>query len=226
MRNGKFNRHLCRSPAIRPLPTGRRPRADDWSVPSLPLCEDAAVKRDRLPPWHEYKRLLNGRELLIRPIRPEDAEPLRAGFSLLRPDEVRQRFLYAIKELTPDTAARLTRPDPEREFALVAAEPLPPGEALIGAVARVAITPGTRDAEFAILVSHFIGGMGLGRLLMLRLVRWARRKQLRRLYGDVLEHNTAMLGLAHSLGFRRETADTPGLVRVALDLEATAPHAP
>lgn len=176
------------------------------------------VRRDRLPPWYEYKRLLDGREVLIRPIRPEDAEPLRAGFSLLRPDEIRQRFLYAIKELTPEAAARLTRPDPEREFALVAAEPMPPGEALIGAVARVSIDPGTREAEFAILVSHFIGGMGLGRLLMLRLVRWARRKQLVRLYGDVLEHNTAMLGLAQSLGFHREASDTPGLVRVALDL--------
>lgn len=177
---------------------------------------------DRLPPWHERKRLLNGREVLIRPIRPEDAEPLRLGFGLLRPDEIRQRFLFAIKELTPETAARLTRPDPEREFALVVAEPMPPGEALIGAVARVAITPGTREAEFAILVSHFIAGMGLGRHLMLRLVRWARRKRLERLYGDVLEHNTAMLGLAHSLGFHRESSDTPGLTRVTLALEPEA----
>lgn len=176
------------------------------------------MKRDRLPPWHEYKRLLNGREVLIRPIRPEDAEPLRAGFSLLRPDEIRQRFLYAIKELTPEAAAKLTHPDAEQEFALVAAEPMPAGEALIGAVARVAINPGTREAEFAILVSHFISGMGLGRHMMLRLVRWARRKKLTRLYGDVLEHNTAMLALMQSLGFHRESSDSPGLVRVTLDL--------
>jgi RimJ/RimL family protein N-acetyltransferase len=177
---------------------------------------------DRLPPWHEYKRLLNGREVLIRPIRPEDTEPLRLGFGLLRPDEIRQRFLYAIKELTPETAAKLCRPDPEREFALVVAEPLPPGEALIGAVARVSITPDTREAEFAILVSHFISGMGLGRHLMLKLVRWARRKQLTRLYGEVLEHNTAMLALMQSLGFHREGSDSPGLVRVTLDLAQIA----
>lgn len=176
----------------------------------------------RLPPWHEHKRLSNGREVLIRPIRAEDAEPLRLGFGLLRPEEIRQRFLYAIKEMTPETAARLTRPHADHEFALVAAEPLPPGEALIGAVARVAITPGTREAEFAILVSRFIAGMGLGRHLMRRLVRWARRKRLSRLYGDVLEHNTAMLALAQSLGFQRESSDTPGLVRVVLDLREHA----
>jgi RimJ/RimL family protein N-acetyltransferase len=158
--------------------------------------------------------------VLIRPIQPEDAEPLRLGFALLRPDEIRQRFFYAIKELTPEAAAKLACPDPEREFALVVSEPMPPGEALIGAVARVSITPGTPEAEFAILVSHFISGMGLGRHLMQQLVRWARRKRLARLYGEVLEHNTAMLALAQSLGFHRETSESPGLVRVTLDLSS------
>jgi RimJ/RimL family protein N-acetyltransferase len=178
--------------------------------------------RNRLPPWHEHLRLFNGREVWIRPIRPDDAVPLRAGFALLQPDEIRQRFLYALTELTPELAARLTRPDPRHEFALVVAEPLPPGEALIGAVARAAISPGTREAEFAILVSRYIAGMGLGRHLMRRLVRWAKGKPLDRLYGDVLEHNQAMLALAQSLGFRREHSETPGLVRVVLDLRPQA----
>jgi RimJ/RimL family protein N-acetyltransferase len=160
--------------------------------------------------------------VLIRPIRPDDAVPLRAGFPLLQPEEIRQRFLYAVKELTPEMAERLTRPDPRCEFAIVAAEPLPPGEALVGAVARVAIVDGTREAEFAILVSSFIAGMGMGRHLMRRLVRWGRGKKLERLYGDVLEHNLAMLALAQSLGFRREAADAPGLVRVVLDLKPAA----
>lgn len=176
--------------------------------------------RNRLPPWHEELRLRNGREVLIRPIRPDDAAPLRAAFPLLQPEEVRQRFLHTMKELTPALAERLTRPDPRAEFALVAAEPLPPGEALVGAVARVAIDQGTRDAEFAILVSHYIAGMGLGRHLMQRLVRWSKSKRLDHLYGDVLEYNQPMLKLADSLGFHREhVPDSPGLIRVVLDLK-------
>ena len=99
--------------------------------------------RNRLPPWHQELRLANGRQVLIRPIRPDDALPLRAGFTLLQPEEVRQRFLYALKELTPEMADRFCRPDPHTEFALVAAEPLPPGEALVGAVARASIVPNT-----------------------------------------------------------------------------------
>ena len=78
--------------------------------------------RNRLPPWHELIRLSNGREVLIRPIRPDDAVPLRAGFPLLQPDEIRQRFLHALKELTPEMADKLTRPDPRTEFAIVAGE--------------------------------------------------------------------------------------------------------
>jgi RimJ/RimL family protein N-acetyltransferase len=181
--------------------------------------------RNRLPPWHEHVRLANGREVLIRPIRPADAEPLQAGFLLLQPEEIRQRFLHVVKELTPEMTERLTHPDSKREFALVAAEPLPPGEAVIGAVARVAIADNGRDAEFAILVSRYIAGMGLGRHLMRRLVRWARGRKLDRLYGDVLEHNQAMLALAQSLGFHREPADTPGLARMVLDLKPPATSA-
>lgn len=176
--------------------------------------------RNRLPPWHEQVRLANGREVLIRPIRADDAEPLRASFALLQPEEVRQRFLRPVKELSADAVQRLTQPQPRNEFALVAAEPLPPGEALVGAVARASVCAGTRNAEFAILVSHYVAGMGLGRHLMRRLVRWARGKKLDRLYGEVLESNQPMLSLADSLGFRREASDTPGLVRVVLDLDA------
>ena len=63
--------------------------------------------RERLPPWHERQRLPNGREVLIRPIRPEDAGPLRAGFALLQPEEVRQRFLSSMRELPAETAERV-----------------------------------------------------------------------------------------------------------------------
>ena len=182
--------------------------------------------RNRMPPWHEKITLANGRELLIRPIRPEDAGPLRASFPLLQPDEVRQRFLHPVKELSADLAERLTRPNPRREFALVAAEPLPPGEALVGAVARLAVDDDGENAEFAILVSHYVAGMGLGRHLMRRLVRWAKGRKLRRIYGDVLDSNLPMQALAASLDFRREQADSPGLVRMVLDLPPPKPRAP
>ena len=66
--------------------------------------------RNRLPPWHEELRLRDGRELLIRPVRPDDAGPLREGFALLRPDEVRNRFLEPLHELSAQRADRHNAP--------------------------------------------------------------------------------------------------------------------
>jgi len=84
----------------------------------------------------------------------------------------------------------------------------------------VGVVDSTKRGEFAILVGRFLAGMGLGRHLMRRLVRWARGKQLEQLYGDVAEDNQPMLALAESLGFRREDgAPAPGFVRVVLDLK-------
>ncbi|MBB1472443.1 N-acetyltransferase [Luteimonas sp. MC1782] len=176
------------------------------------------VARNRLPPWHEEVRLANGRNIVIRPIRPDDAPALRAGFELLQPEEVRQRFLDDVPEMTPELAHRMTHPDSRSEFALVVSEPLPPGEALIGGVARVAVVPGTRDAAFTVLVSSYVAGMGLGRHLMRRVVRWSRGKKLDRVHGDVREDNAPMLALLDSMGFSRAPGGTPGLVHAVLDL--------
>ncbi|HET6396043.1 MAG TPA: GNAT family N-acetyltransferase [Pseudoxanthomonas sp.] len=175
------------------------------------------MPRNRLPPWHEEFVLPNRRTILIRPIRPEDAAPLQGVFALLGPDEVRAGF--AEGALDESAAARLARPDPRNELVLVGAEPLPPGEAMIAGLARARVVPGTRQAEYAILLGSYVAGLGLGRHLMQKLVKWSRGRYLDRLYGDVPEDNGPMLDLAASMGFRPELgAAPPGLVRLVLDL--------
>ena len=65
--------------------------------------------RNRMPPWHENFKAPSGRELLIRPIRPEDGAPLQGAFALFGPEEVRDRFLQAVDSLSDETVQRLTR---------------------------------------------------------------------------------------------------------------------
>ena len=191
------------------------------SLRQRPRRHGLVLRREAFgPPWQQHLSLADGRELILRPISPLDAEPLRAGFALLTTEEVRFRFLHPIKEMTPEMANKLTHPDPKREFALVAAEPLPAGEGLVGAVVRASINDDGRRAEFAILVSHRLARQGLGTLLLKRVIRWAKLKRLDELYGDVLDENAAMLSLAQSLGFHREPLhDDPGLIRVSLPLK-------
>jgi hypothetical protein len=173
--------------------------------------------RDRLPPWHERHRLANGRELLIRPIRPEDAEPVRAGFALLEPVAARLR-LAGSGELSTAASERLSRPNPRTEFTLVATEPEDPGAAVIAALAQVQTDPAGREGVFTIVVSRFVGGLGMRRYLLTRVAKWARSRGLASLHGD-LPRTPDVLELAASLGFREfgEQPD-PTLAHVALDL--------
>lgn len=178
--------------------------------------------RDRLPPWHERHRLPNGRHVLVRPVRPEDAEPLRAGFALLEPMRLRCQ-LGGDGDLSSRDAARLTRLNPRTDFMLVVSEAdEPPGEALIGALAHARSDAAAQRAEFTVLVSRFVAGMGMGRYLLTRLAKWARGRGVGVLQGELPADHPAMLELARSLGFRAiDGASDPSLVRVTLELPST-----
>ena len=177
------------------------------------------------PERTEVMRLADGRELWLRPVHPADAAPIAGAFELLAEDEVRKRYLHPVKALNLDYLTQLVNIVPGESFAVVAAEPLPPGDALVGALARLTRDPGQDSAEFAILVSHFVSGQGLGKALMRRLIEWAQAHGIHRIWGEVLDDNTAMIDLAQSLGFRRGTSlESSNLLHVSLDLEAPRPR--
>jgi RimJ/RimL family protein N-acetyltransferase len=190
-------------------PSARRP----------PATAAPRLVRERLGVWRERLVLPNGREVLVRPIEPADADALRASFRALSPEEIRLRFQAPLREMSADMARQLATVDPAVGFALAVTEPLPPGEALIGAVVRASIVPNTRRAEFAIIVGRPLAGQGLGLYLMRRLIHWCRARRLEALFGDVLVENVAMLKLADALGFeRRHIPGDHGLVRIELNL--------
>jgi len=185
------------------------------------FARPAPIRRERIGTWRERLWLPSGRELLMRPIESVDAEPLRRSFARLTPEEVRLRFLHPITEMTEAFARQLCDLDRDTGFALVVTEPLPAGEALIGAVARLAIDPASRDAEFAIIVGREVGGQGLGIFLMKRLIDCARRRRLEVLWGDVRDENSPMLAVCDELGFTRSHhPDEPGIVRVRKSLRS------
>lgn len=173
--------------------------------------------RDRLPPWHERHRLPNGRDVLVRPVRPEDAAPLRAGFVLLGPDRLRAR-LAGDPEPGEGAIQRLTRLNPRTDFMLVAADPEPPGQSVIAALAHVHTDVAGHRGEFTVLVSPFVAGMGIGRYLLARLVKWSRSRGLDILQGDVSTEQVGLLAIAATLGFTSTQAAEPSLVRLSLHL--------
>jgi acetyltransferase len=159
--------------------------------------------------------------MLLRPVRPEDEPAYQDVFSSLSAEAIRFRFLHSKKILPHIEAARLTQIDYDREMALVLAGRNPSGKPELYGSVRVTADPDNEDAEFAILLRGDMIGMGLGPMLMRRIIDYARRRGIRRLHGDVLDDNRPMLQVCKALGFKQKRdLDDPGVVRVGLELEA------
>lgn len=127
------------------------------------------------------------------------------------------RFFAPKKELSHPFAARLTQIDYDREMALVLAEPGTAGE-IFGAV-HISADPDGECAEFAILLRSDMAGLGLGPLLMRRIIDHSRERGLRELFGEVLRENRPMLRICELFKFQRTSkADDPSVVEVRLKL--------
>ena len=167
----------------------------------------------------ETIRLGDGRELILRPIVPEDEPALQKAFEKLSLDEVRLRFFTPMKTLSHMMAARFTQLDYDRDMALILAEPGIPGRSDIFGVARISADPDNERAEYAIIVRHDMTGLGLGLLLMRRIIDYAKNRGIGEIYGDVLRDNRTMLKMCQFLGFEQGGAeDDPTIVRVTLRL--------
>jgi acetyltransferase len=168
----------------------------------------------------ELLTLADGRDLLLRPILPEDEPALRAGVRRNPPEFLRMRFFQPIKELTHAMATPLTQIDYHREMALVLADPdKPPGEANVWAVVRITADPDNEKAEYAIIVDHSLTGLGLGPMLMRRIIDYAKDRGIKEIWGEVLRENQSMLKLNRALGFSvKAMPEDPGIMHVSLKL--------
>ena len=162
--------------------------------------------------------LHDGTRLMIRPIRPEDAEREREFVNGLSERSRYLRFMHVLKSITPQMVARFTQIDYDREMALIAIAPNSEGDKQV-AVARYVAYPDGRNCEFAIVVGDDWHHKGIATELLRRLVDIARDRRLERMDGIVLRENEGMLKLAHDLGFEQhEEPDDPQIVYVTLTL--------
>jgi acetyltransferase len=203
--------------------------ADEYGVIALDArvrvaaATGSAADRLAIRPYptelEEEIRLGDGRTLLLRPIRPEDEPNLQRAFSQLSPEESRLRFFVPAKTLSHVTAVRFTQLDYDREMGLILTERGIPGRTQIFGVVNLVADPDNERAEYGVIVRHDMTAMGLGILLMRRIIEYARARRIREIYGDVLRENRQMLRLCEVLGFTAAgIPDEPSLLRVTLAL--------
>lgn len=154
--------------------------------------------------------------VLLRPIRPED-EPAHKQFVLKVSDEDRyKRFFADVGELGHEELARMTQIDYDREMAFVAVGQDGPFDQQILGVVRAISNPDLSDAEFAILVRSDLKGLGLGKLMMEKIVRYARERGIGQLSGMTMPSNRGMINLAKRLGFKIDIQLEDGVVNMEL----------
>ena len=159
-----------------------------------------------------------GRQLLIRPIRPEDETALGDLLGSLDPEDSRMRFFGAMRSLPRSQLARFTQIDYDREMALVAIERGADGvERSLGEV-RAVTDPDNVTADFAIVVRSDLKGQGLGRMLLANIIDYSRSRGTAELHGETLAGNLRMQRLAQDLGFKLTSGADIGTVDLRLRL--------
>jgi len=163
-------------------------------------------------------QLSDGTTIIIRPIRPEDAEIEQEFIRSLSPESRYFRFMNSITELSLEMLVRFTQIDYHNEMALIAVWPNENGEEEIGVV-RYMTNADKKTCEFALVVSDQWQGKGIARLLMRNLIEVARDRGLELMEGQVLSNNFRMLDLMTRLNFRISNDPTEaGIKLVQLDL--------
>ena len=147
-----------------------------------------------------HYQLADGSDILIRPIRPEDASIEQAFVAGLSAQARYFRFMQALHELTPTMLVRFTQIDYDREMALIAVTK-DAGEDKEIAVARYITNPDGNSCEFAIVVADAWLRKGIGTQLMRSLIQVAKARGLRSMEGEVLADNRPMLDMARNLEF-------------------------
>jgi len=146
-------------------------------------------------------------ELLIRPIRPEDAPLLLSLYESLSPRSIYMRFFTPLRSFQNSMLVRFTQIDYDREIALVAIQEFEGEEKMLG-VSRVIQDIKQNHAEFAVIVSDACQGKGIGAELLSQCLSIAKGRGIENVMGVVLTENKQMLALGRKLGFK--IARVPG----------------
>jgi acetyltransferase len=174
---------------------------------------------------HPYPRHLvrqlqlnDGTDIIIRPIRPEDAEMEDRFVRELSAESRYFRFMNQVQELSQEMLVRFTQIDYHNEMALIAVATVDGKEEQIG-VARYTTNLDKTSCEFALTVSDNWQHRGIGHILMKDLMDVARHRDLSLMEGQVLGNNKKMLDLVQTLGFSASNdPDDPAIKQVVARL--------
>jgi acetyltransferase len=188
----------------------------------IAAAESQGANRLAIRPYPQHLEetlvLKNNTEVLLRPIRPEDEPAHQQFFSRLAKEDIRYRFFNQIGELRHSEMARYTQIDYDREMAFIATVRGDQRQRETLGVVRTFTDPDNEYTEFALIVRSDCKGLGLGRAMIDKMIRYCRSRGRSTMVGFVLEKNSAMLRLAKQFNFESQYDHENAFYRLTLKL--------
>jgi len=165
------------------------------------------MRLDDLRQHSDVLRTGNGEVVTIRFVEPRDAGALQTYFRSLTTNSRYKRFLAAASELPPSLLEEFIHIGEADRFSVIATMLIDGRETIVGE-ARYVFDSDTASIEFGLSIGDRWQGHGIGRVLLQNIECRAASFGARRLFGDTLRSNDAMIGLARKAGYA--FANTPG----------------
>jgi acetyltransferase len=161
--------------------------------------------------------LKDGREVLLRPIKPEDEPLWLEMFQSFSDESIRYRFFQTIKDTPHEVRVRYCNIDYDREIAIVAELTEKNRKRILG-VGRLSIEPDGKSGELAFIIGDQWQGLGLGTKIVDYTLEIAKEMGVESVYAIMLADNHRALNLTKKMGFKLEYL-SDGTVKGVLDLK-------
>ncbi|OLO05534.1 bifunctional acetate--CoA ligase family protein/GNAT family N-acetyltransferase [Salinicola socius] len=187
-----------------------------------------ASSTQAIMPYPEQLRetlVLAGMDVEIRPIRGEDAPLITHFHTFLSEQSIRYRYFHHKAVLSTRDLAQLSQINYDRQMAFIAvrhreqaiARDQTADEEMLGVV-RVWNDPDNIRTEFSIIIRDDFHGIGLGRLLMRKMIDYSRQVGTLTMVGTILSDNLPMRRLLAGLGFALRVNVEEGVLEATLRL--------
>lgn len=145
--------------------------------------------------------LKNGWEAELRPIRAEDAPLIRDFHGRLSEASIRFRYFHNKADLTQRDLSTLSHINYDRQMAFIAEHRRDDGAGEMLGVVRVWNDPDNIRTEFSIIVRDDLQGLGVGNLLMKKMIDYCKSVGTLEMVGKIMSDNHPMRALTQRLGF-------------------------
>lgn len=150
----------------------------------------------------EWVTLNNGWQVEIRPIRAEDAPLITRFHTRLSEESIRFRYFHNKASLTQRDLSILSHINYDRQMAFIAEHQHDDGSKEMLGVVRVYNDADNIRTEFSIIVRDDLQGLGIGRLLMEKMIAYCKGIGTIEMIGKIMMDNHPMRALMKKLGFK------------------------